>query len=200
MFATHFTPHPFFFAFARPPRGDDDCCGPRPPRPPPWFHGMMGPGPRAERGEVRYLVLDALKERPRHGYEVIQHIEERSEGRYRPSPGTVYPTLQMLEELGHVRCQEEGGKKIYALTDEGRGDLDAHTLEVEEAYGRFGWGHDWMGGLDLPALGLRVRRIVHGIGAGLRRGRLTQADLQEVKRQVDEALDRIEKFVAERLK
>lgn len=69
--------------------------------------GMLGdPPPRAERGEIRYLVLDAIKERPRHGYEIIQHIEERAGGTYRPSPGVIYPTLQMLEELGHASVVE----------------------------------------------------------------------------------------------
>src|SRR5688572_13142118 len=73
----------------------------------PWWARVMGdPPPRAERGEIRYLVLDAIKERPRHGYEVIQHIEQRTGGSYRPSPGVIYPTLQMLEELGHARVVE----------------------------------------------------------------------------------------------
>jgi len=190
-------PFPWFFAFGRHGRrGDEDGCGPRGFRHgPPWMHGMVGPGPRAERGEVRYLVLDALKDQPRHGYEIIQAIEERSQGRYRPSAGTVYPTLQLLEELGHVRCQEEGGKKVYAITDEGRADLNGHTDEVEEAYGRFGWGNDWADALDLHALGHRLMGLAHLMRIGFFKGRVTLDDLKEVKKQVDESLDRIETFL-----
>src|SRR5215467_15016270 len=69
----------------------------------PWSEWMRGRPPRAERGTVRWLVLDAIAAQPRHGYEVIQAIAERSRGAYKPSPGVIYPTLQMLEEMGHAR-------------------------------------------------------------------------------------------------
>src|SRR5258707_4546330 len=86
--------------------------------PPAWFGDWFGgPPPRAERGEVRYLVLDALAQRPRHGYEVIQAIEERSGGAYRPSPGVIYPTLQMLEELGHAELSTQEGRQVYSITE-----------------------------------------------------------------------------------
>src|SRR5437870_3432896 len=91
---------------------------------PDWLGDFFGPPPRAERGGVRYLVLDAIGERPRHGYEVIQAIEERSGGQYRPSPGVVYPTLQLLEELGHAQVTEREARKVYTITEEGRRDLD----------------------------------------------------------------------------
>src|SRR6187399_1319871 len=75
----------------------------------PWWAGAMDePTPRAERGEIRFLVLDAIREQSRHGYEVIQHIEQRAKGSYRPSPGVIYPTLQMLEELGLAQIVEPG--------------------------------------------------------------------------------------------
>src|SRR5215472_8942099 len=89
-----------------------------------------GPPPRAERGNVRYLVLDAIAAQPRHGYEIIQHIEERSGGAYRPSPGVVYPTLQMLEELEHARVDDREGKKVYAITAAGKKDLADHQEDV----------------------------------------------------------------------
>jgi Transcriptional regulator PadR-like family len=89
----------------RSPFGGHGAHGPKHPS---WGDWFGSPPPRAERGGVRYLVLDALAERPRHGYEVIQVIEERSGGSYRPSPGVIYPTLQMLEELGHARVVEQG--------------------------------------------------------------------------------------------
>jgi DNA-binding PadR family transcriptional regulator len=86
---------------------------------------------------VRYLVLDALSAQPRHGYEVIQVIEERSGGSYRPSPGVIYPTLQMLEELGHARVVEQDNRKVYEITETGRADLQAHNEEVSDFYERF---------------------------------------------------------------
>jgi DNA-binding PadR family transcriptional regulator len=121
--------------------------GGRSPAPPSWFGEFFGPPPRADRGGVRYLVLDALAERSRHGYEVIQAIEERSKGTYRPSPGIVYPTLQMLDELGHVRVVETEGRKAYAITDEGQRDLAEHREEVADFYGRSA-EHDWESQLE----------------------------------------------------
>src|SRR5262245_17360701 len=90
--------------------------------------------PRAERGGVRYLVLAAIADTPRHGYEIMAVIEERSGGAYRPSPGVIYPTLQLLEELGHVKVSERDGKKIYAITGAGTLDLDAHRDDVTSFY------------------------------------------------------------------
>src|ERR1044071_2772018 len=110
----------------------------------PWWAGARGdPPPRAERGEIRYLVLDAIKERPRHGYEVIQHIEERAGGSYRPSPGVIYPTLQMLEELQHAHVVERDGKKVYAITDVGKTDLETNRTSVDEFYARFTEDQPW---------------------------------------------------------
>jgi DNA-binding PadR family transcriptional regulator len=104
--------------------------------PPDWFGDFFGPPPRADRGGVRYLVLDAIAAQPRHGYEVISAIEERSHGQYRPSPGVVYPTLQLLEELRHATVAEQDGRKIYAITEEGKSDLEAHRDEVSAFYER----------------------------------------------------------------
>jgi DNA-binding PadR family transcriptional regulator len=74
--------------------------------------------PRMRRGDIKYLLLEILKEGPRHGYEIITGLEGRFRG-YRPSPGSVYPTLQMLEEGGFVTSQEIDGKKVYTITDAG---------------------------------------------------------------------------------
>ncbi len=76
------------------------------------------------RGIIKYIILDHLKDKPGYGYEIIQALEERSYGFYTPSPGTVYPTLQMLEEMGYVTGADEDGKRVYTITDEGRRFLD----------------------------------------------------------------------------
>src|SRR6266704_6871178 len=85
----------------------------------PWRGGRM-----FEQGGLKFVILRLLDEKPRHGYEIIKEIEERFGGMYSPSPGTVYPTLTMLEDLGYARARpEESGKKIYEITEEGRKHL-----------------------------------------------------------------------------
>jgi DNA-binding PadR family transcriptional regulator len=114
---------------------------PGPPGPPgpmfgfgPWFgepgrRGMRGP--RAKRGDVRAAALALLAEEPMNGYQIIQAIGERSDGVWRPSPGSVYPALQQLEDEGLIRAEAgDGGRRAYQLTDEGRSYVEAHPDEV----------------------------------------------------------------------
>ena len=96
-----------------------------------------GPHGRAKRGEARYVLLDALRDGPKHGYEIIKTLEERSAGRYVSSPGTVYPTMQYLEELGQVRSEQQAERRVYSLTEQGRTDLDAHAEDVDAFWARF---------------------------------------------------------------
>ena len=81
-------------------------------------------GKRARRGDVRTAVLAVLAEKPLHGYDVIRDLEQRSGGVWSPSPGSIYPTLQMLEDEGLVTAEERDGKRIYSLTDAGREELE----------------------------------------------------------------------------
>ncbi|ASN39980.1 PadR family transcriptional regulator [Arthrobacter sp. 7749] len=82
------------------------------------------PGTRAGRGEVRSAILALLSERPMHGYQVIREIEERSSGNWKPSAGSVYPTLQLLADEGFISVEEANGRKIYSLTEAGRAEAD----------------------------------------------------------------------------
>jgi len=83
------------------------------------------------------VILRLLEEKPRHGYEIIKDLEGRFGGSYAPSPGTVYPTLTMLEDLGYAKVvPEEGGKKIYEITDEGRRYLQENSSTVDDIFGR----------------------------------------------------------------
>ena len=82
-------------------------------------------GPRMGRGDVRAAVLALLAEKPMHGYQIIHEIEERSGGAWKPSPGSVYPTLQLLADEGLIGVEESNGRKTYSLTDEGRAVADA---------------------------------------------------------------------------
>jgi DNA-binding PadR family transcriptional regulator len=90
-----------------------------------------------EQGDLKYVILRMLEEKPRHGYDIIKELESRFGGSYAPSPGTVYPTLTMLEDLGFARVvPEEGGKKIYEITDEGRKHLAEHSGTVNDIFDR----------------------------------------------------------------
>ena len=80
-------------------------------------------GTRAGRGEVRSAVLALLAERPMHGYQIIHEIEERSGGSWKPSAGSVYPTLQLLADEGFISAEESNGRKIYSLTEAGREEV-----------------------------------------------------------------------------
>lgn len=93
-------------------------------------YGRGRGGPRARRGDVRAAVLALLAERQMHGYEMIKEIEERSGGAWTPSAGSIYPTLQMLEDEGLVRGEESEGKRRFTLTDEGRAEQEEKAGEV----------------------------------------------------------------------
>jgi DNA-binding PadR family transcriptional regulator len=157
-----------------------------------WASAADEPPPRAERGEIRYLVLDALAERPRHGYEVIQHIESRTKGTYRPSPGVIYPTLQMLEELGAAIVLDQDGRKIYSITDEGKRVLSEHRSVVDDFYSRID-DDPWESyAEDLADLMRSVGRVVRAFRRGARQGRLTPETVRTVRVALDDALHRIE--------
>jgi DNA-binding PadR family transcriptional regulator len=100
----------------------------------PGFGPGMGPGgPRMfGHGHLKYILLELLVERPKHGYEMIKELQDRSSGFYTPSAGAVYPTLQMLEDREWVTSQSREGKKVYALTDAGRAALQEHQQHQQE--------------------------------------------------------------------
>ncbi|WP_079039040.1 PadR family transcriptional regulator [Streptomyces sp. Root431] len=102
--------------------------------------GRGGGRGRARRGDVRASILALLKDRPMHGYEMIREIGERSDGAWKPSPGSVYPTLQMLEDEGLITSASEGGKKLFTLTDAGRAEAEEGPEAPWEEAGR---GVDW---------------------------------------------------------
>jgi len=99
----------------------------------PWW-GAGGPRgwrpPKARRGDVRAAILAVLVEQPMNGYQIIQEIANRSGGVWKPSPGSIYPTLQQLEDEGLVRVEADGGRRAYTLTDEGRSYVNEHADEV----------------------------------------------------------------------
>lgn len=111
----------------------------------PWAWGGRGRrrggpfrgGRMFEQGDLKYVILQMLAEKPRHGYEIIKELEERSGGSYAPSAGTVYPTLTLLEDLGYASvATEDGGKKVYSITDEGRKYLEENKDAVDDIFER----------------------------------------------------------------
>ena len=106
------------------------------------FRGWGG-GPRGRRrtqmfesGEMKFVILRLIREKPRHGYEVMKALEEKFRGHYTPSAGSVYPTLQLLEDEGFVRAVDTDGKKVYHITAEGEQYLDAHRDVLDEIFER----------------------------------------------------------------
>jgi DNA-binding PadR family transcriptional regulator len=110
--------------------------------------GPGGPGSRMfGRGDLKFALLDLLRERPKHGYEMIKDLEDRSGGFYSPSAGAIYPTLQLLEDRGWVTAQTVEGKKVYAISDAGREALNEHTARHDEERDRgFRGGHGFRHG------------------------------------------------------
>jgi DNA-binding PadR family transcriptional regulator len=147
------------------PRGHGPRRGGRHGGPPFGFPGFGPPrGPRARRGDVRAALLVLLAEEPRNGYQLMQEIEQRSEGVWRPSPGSVYPALQQLEDEGLVRVESGAGGKAYALTDEGRAHVEARdeTLgapwdAVKGGMGEGAW--DLMGAMR--QIGMALYQLAH---------------------------------------
>jgi DNA-binding PadR family transcriptional regulator len=92
--------------------------------------GPFRRGPKARRGDIRTAALLLLAEQPRNGYQIMQEVEERSGGVWRPSPGSVYPALQQLEDEGLVRVVESEGQKLFELTDTGRAEVDARDEDA----------------------------------------------------------------------
>jgi DNA-binding PadR family transcriptional regulator len=170
-----------------------------PPPPPPWILELLGGGRRrAERGEVRFLILDAIKDEPRHGYDIIQSIETRTHGAYKPSPGTVYPTLQLLEEMGHCRSSDLDGRKVYEITAEGRAELERHSDEVEEAYERLDQDGAWLDADDLHQMAHRVRRMMRSVGRGFRRGRVGSRELRQIGKVLEKAMAEVEAIIKDK--
>ena len=127
--------------------------------------GWSGRGRRRqwfESGDMKYVILKLLRDKPRHGYEVMKELEERMHGCYSPSPGTVYPTLQWLEDEGLVISKDMEGKKVYEITDAGRTFLDEHKDVVEDIFERVTDAVE-------QALGGGMAEINHAVGRLVKR-------------------------------
>ena len=112
---------------------------------------------------MKYVILKLLRDKPRHGYEVMKELEDQLRGCYSPSPGTVYPTLQWLEDEGLVVGKDIEGKKVYEITDTGRRFLDEHKDVVEDIFERVREAVDRAVGGTMAEINRGVGRLVKAV-------------------------------------
>lgn len=191
--------------------------GPRGPRGPGGFGGFGSFGDWSEGGghwgggrgrrrrrqldssELRLVLLHLIAAEPRHGYDLIGAVEEISGGAYAPSPGTVYPTLTMLQDMGHIEeVPGEGARRVYRITDDGRAWLEERADEAQALVERLGD----LGAGSRRANGAPIGRAVSNLLAALwhrcTRDDMDEATLHEIAEVLDEAAQRIERLKRER--
>ncbi len=192
------------------PRFESDCesgcapqCGPGsgPHRRMHHMHGpgcgpMRGAGARFfERGGIKFAILELVKDKPRHGYDIIKDMEERSGGFYSPSPGVIYPTLQVLEDQDLVTSTTEEGKKTYTITPAGLAYLEEHK---ERARGhREHWEAHWGSGPrgeGWSAVG-DIRDTLADVKRAVRRSAGDTAKLKEIGEVLEEAAAKIRDII-----
>ncbi len=168
-----------------------------------WGYGRgRGFDPRRgrmfEKGDLKYVVLDLLAEKPSHGYEVMKALEERFRGLYSPSPGSVYPTLQLLEDLGYVTVTPQDGKKVYQVTEEGRGFLEQNRGSVDKIWGRVEGGWDPQVASGLHEMRHEIMGFGQLFGRAMHEGRIDQEKLQRIRSVISGATREIEEILEDR--
>ena len=157
----------------------------------PFWRGR-GPGRIFASADLRFLLLDLIAEKPRHGYELIKAIEEKFGGTYSPSPGVIYPMLTLLEETGLATVTTEGTRKQYSITEEGRKELEENRSAVDEILER-------MAAVDSAARPTerdpQIMRAIHNfrMALSLRAGNLTAEQRSRIVEIIDNAARNIEK-------
>ena len=147
-----------------------------------------------EGGELRLVLLKLIAEQPRHGYDLIRAIEELTGGQYAPSPGVIYPTLTLLQDMGHIdEAPGKGPRKPFHVTDEGRNELEERADEVEALLERL---------TDLkprtehsagPAIGRAIKNLMTALSHRIGRDGLDEELLHEIAAILDEAAQRVER-------
>ena len=163
-------------------------------------HGSRGFGGRQRRaervfdqGDLRLVILKMISEAPRHGYEIIKEIEEKVGGAYSPSPGVIYPTLTLLEELGYVTVESaEGGKKLYRITEAGEAELAGKKGVIDGIFARMAELHERYEGPS-PRIFRAMQNLGNAIGARMRAGPVGADQLDALVAAIDEAARKVEK-------
>ena len=146
-----------------------------------------------DHGELRPVMLKLIADKPRHGYELIKEIEERLGGAYSPSPGVVYPTLNMLEELGHIAAEasEGDGKKRYAVTPEGAAWLAENKDAVEAIFARMDQAGRALG--PSPAIVRAMENLRVALRLRMQQGPLSDEVARKIAAAIDDAAGAVER-------
>ena len=156
--------------------------------------GRSGLGRFFAHGDLRLVILNLIAEKPRHGYEMIKAIEEQVGGAYSPSPGVIYPTLTLLEELGHVTVTSgEGGKKLHTITPEGQAYLDAYRPAVQALVARMEEAGRTHGGGPAPQILRAMENLKVALRLRLARGPLNEGQVNAVAAAIDAAAIDVER-------
>ena len=146
-----------------------------------------------EQGDLRFVILQLIAEKPSHGYELIKEIEDRLGGSYSPSPGTVYPTLTLLEDLGYLTMASgDGAKKAYSITDEGRKALRQNKATVDAIFSRISEVAKRAGNPTPPQLVRAFENLKLALRLRLERGKLSDQQIADVAAALDAAALTIE--------
>ena len=156
--------------------------------------GRSGLGRFFAHGDLRLLVLHLIAERPRHGYEIIKAIEEQVGGTYSPSPGVIYPTLTLLEELGHVTVSAgDGAKKLHTITAEGRTYLETYRPVVDALLARMDEASRVHGDGPAPQILRAMENLKLALRLRLARGPLSEEQINAVATAIDNAATGVER-------
>lgn len=157
--------------------------------------GRSGLGRFFAHGDLRLVILNLITEKPRHGYEIIKAIEERVGGTYSPSPGVIYPTLTLLEELGYVTVSggSEGGRKLHEVTDQGRAFLDANRPTLDALLARMDEAGRAQGDGPAPQILRAMENLKLALRMRMARGPLTTEQADAVAAALDAAATSVER-------
>lgn len=168
------------------------------------FGGRRGGGGRGERGErrrmfdsgeLRLVLLKLIADEPRHGYDLIRQIEELTGGAYAPSPGVIYPTLTLLDDMGQIEAQQsEGAKKLFAITDAGRAELEANADVVDAAIARLTAVGEETQRTDSASVRRAMGNLRQVLMDRLGDRDLDKAALHDIVALIDEAAQKIERL------
>jgi DNA-binding PadR family transcriptional regulator len=155
------------------------------------FGGRGGGGRIFGPGDLRLMLLALIAEKPRHGYELIKEIEQKFGGAYSPSPGSIYPTLTLLEEMDHVRAvTSEGARKLFEITDQGRAFLEENRATLDGVMVRMGMAARHMSGRAWPE---SVHQAMHTLKHALlfRPGEWNEAETIRIQKIIEQAAEAI---------
>jgi DNA-binding PadR family transcriptional regulator len=158
--------------------------------------GRSGLGRFFAHGDLRLVILHLIAEKPRHGYEIIKAIEDQVGGAYSPSPGVIYPALTLLEELGYVTvtAAPEGGKKLHAITPQGRAFLEANRPALDALLARMEQASRDQGAEPPPQLVRAMENLKLALRLRLSRGPLSAEQVEALAAVLDTAATTVEKI------